>query len=52
VTILMLKDNWYGTPAEMPNPLITIATDNAAQIEALLKARGNKLWFCSPTADS
>ncbi len=39
-TILMLKDDWYGTPTEMPNPRITIATDNAREIAAALKGRG------------
>lgn len=39
-TILMLKENWYGTPTEMPNPRITIATDGAAEIAAALKDRG------------
>jgi catechol 2,3-dioxygenase-like lactoylglutathione lyase family enzyme len=39
-TILMLKDNWYGTPTDTPNPRITIATDDAMVIEAALKERG------------
>ena len=39
-TILMLKDDWYGTPTEVPNPRITIAVDHAANIEAALKKRG------------
>lgn len=75
-TILILKENWYGTPTQMPNPRITIATDGAAEIATALKDRGvviadpveayddgyyvgsfldsegNKLWFCSPIADS
>jgi len=39
-TILMLKDNWYGTPTATPNPRITIATENALQTEEALKQRG------------
>ena len=39
-TILMLKDNWYGTPTAEPNPRITIASDHAPDTEAALRARG------------
>lgn len=39
-TILLLKDSWYGTPTEMPNPRITIATDDAMAIESVLKEKG------------
>jgi catechol-2,3-dioxygenase len=39
-TILMLKENWYGTPTAVPNPRITIATGAALQTEAELRRRG------------
>lgn len=39
-TILMLKDDWYGTPTAVPNPRITLAVDDAAKIEAALEERG------------
>lgn len=39
-TILMLKDNWYGTPTASPNPRITIASTDARQTEAELQRRG------------
>lgn len=39
-TILLLKDDWYGAPTEMPNPRITIAVDDAARLEAMLRDRG------------
>jgi catechol-2,3-dioxygenase len=42
-TILMLKDDWYGAPTSLPNPRITIDTDHAKRIEAVLavlKERG------------
>lgn len=39
-TILMLKDNWYGTPTSEPNPRITFASDHAPDTEAALRARG------------
>jgi catechol 2,3-dioxygenase-like lactoylglutathione lyase family enzyme len=39
-TILMLKDDWYGAPTELPNPRITLAVDDAAKSEAALKERG------------
>lgn len=38
-TILMLKDDWYGTPTALPNPRITIAVDHAANIESALRER-------------
>jgi catechol 2,3-dioxygenase-like lactoylglutathione lyase family enzyme len=38
-TILMLKDDWYGTPTALPNPRITIAVDHASNMEAALKER-------------
>lgn len=39
-TILMLKDNWYGAPTASPNPRITIAVDDAPNLEAALKGKG------------
>ena len=39
-TILMLKDNWYGTPTPEPNPRVTIATENASQTEQALRGLG------------
>lgn len=39
-TILMLKPNWYAPPTDAPNPRVTIATENARQTEAALRARG------------
>lgn len=36
----MLKPDWYAPPTELPNPRITIATDDAPQTEAGLRARG------------
>jgi catechol 2,3-dioxygenase-like lactoylglutathione lyase family enzyme len=39
-TILMLKDNWYGTPTAEPNPRITIASDHAPDTEKTLRERG------------
>jgi hypothetical protein len=39
-TILMLKDDRYGSPTAMPNPRITIAVDHAANMAAALKERG------------
>ena len=38
--ILMLKDDWYGTPTNLPNPRITFAVDDAEKIETALKERG------------
>jgi Lactoylglutathione lyase and related lyases len=37
-TILMLKENWYGTPTTTPNPRITLATAYAPDTAAFLKA--------------
>jgi predicted enzyme related to lactoylglutathione lyase len=39
-TILMLKDDWYATPTDKPNPRITIATTDAPDTEKALRARG------------
>ena len=39
-TILMLKDDWYGAPTNLPNPRITFSVDDAAKIESELKERG------------
>jgi catechol 2,3-dioxygenase-like lactoylglutathione lyase family enzyme len=39
-TILMLKEDWYGTPTATPNPRITIASEQAVATEAELKRRG------------
>jgi catechol 2,3-dioxygenase-like lactoylglutathione lyase family enzyme len=39
-TILMLKDNWYGTPTAEPNPRLTIASDHAPDTEKALRERG------------
>ncbi|MCE9686286.1 VOC family protein [Shewanella sp. AS16] len=38
--ILMLKDDWYGTPTAEPNPRITLACDYAPDTAAFLQARG------------
>jgi hypothetical protein len=38
-TILMLKPNWYAPPTDKPNPRVTIATEDARQTEAALRAR-------------
>ncbi|ABL99317.1 VOC family protein [Shewanella amazonensis] len=37
--VLMLKDEWYGTPTSEPNPRITIECDHAPDTEAYLRAR-------------
>ncbi|HEY5891990.1 MAG TPA: VOC family protein [Chthoniobacterales bacterium] len=39
-TILMLKANWYAPPTQLPNPRITIATENARETERALLGRG------------
>jgi len=39
-TILMLKTGWYAPPTDMPNPRITLDTDDAHQTEEALRARG------------
>ena len=39
-TIVMLKDDWYGSPTVFPNPRITIAVDHAVNMAAALKQRG------------
>ncbi len=39
-TVLMLKENWYGSPTTDPNPRITLATAYAPDTEAYLKAHG------------
>lgn len=38
-TILMLKTDWYAPPTDMPNPRITLDTDDAHQTEEVLRAR-------------
>jgi catechol 2,3-dioxygenase-like lactoylglutathione lyase family enzyme len=38
-TILMLKDDWYGTPTALPNPRITISVDHASNMAAALTER-------------
>ena len=35
----MVKDDWYGVPSALLNPRITIAGDNATNMEAALKER-------------
>src|SRR4051812_1522128 len=42
-TILMLKENWYASPTESPNPRITIATDHAPDTETALKSRNVRI---------
>jgi len=36
-TVLMLKDNWYGTPTAEPNPRITLECVDARAMEAALR---------------
>lgn len=36
-TILMLKDDWYGTPTAEPNPRITLECADARATEAALR---------------
>ncbi len=38
--VLMLKENWYGTPTTDPNPRITLATAYAPDTEAFLREHG------------
>ena len=38
-TIFMLKENWYATPTQTPNPRITIATQSAPETEKALRSR-------------
>src|SRR5882762_200383 len=37
--IVMLKENWYATPTQAPNPRITIATESAPETEKALRSR-------------
>ncbi len=37
-TVLMLKENWYGSPTTDPNPRITLSTAYAPDTAAFLKA--------------
>lgn len=39
-TIIMLKDDFYALPTELPNPRITIAVTDALVTEKALKERG------------
>lgn len=39
-TILMLKDNFYAAPTELPNPRITISVIHAPDTGKSLSARG------------
>ncbi len=36
-TVLMLKDDWYGTPTAEPNPRITLECADARALEAALR---------------
>lgn len=36
-TVLMLKDDWYGTPTAEPNPRITLECADARATEAALR---------------
>lgn len=38
-TILMFKDDWYGTPTAEPNPRITLECADARAMEAALRRR-------------
>ena len=38
-TVLMLKDDWYGTPTAEPNPRITLKCADARATEAALRER-------------
>jgi catechol 2,3-dioxygenase-like lactoylglutathione lyase family enzyme len=37
---LMLKENWYASPTQEPNPRVTMETDDALQTERELSERG------------
>jgi predicted enzyme related to lactoylglutathione lyase len=39
-TVIMLKENFYASPTEMPNPRITIAVEHAPDTEKALSDRG------------
>ncbi len=39
-TVLMLKEDWYSPPTDMPNPRITIEVRHAPNTEKALRARG------------
>jgi catechol-2,3-dioxygenase len=39
-TVIMLKEDFYAPPTEMPNPRITIAVAHAPDTEKALKGRG------------
>lgn len=39
-TVLMLKDDFYASPTELPNPRITIAVEHAPDTEKALFGRG------------
>lgn len=40
IVLMLMPDDWYGTPTDMPNPRITIATANALDTEAALRELG------------
>ena len=39
-TVIMLKEDFYAPPTEMPNPRITIAVEHAPDTEKALKGSG------------
>jgi catechol 2,3-dioxygenase-like lactoylglutathione lyase family enzyme len=39
-TIIMPKQNWYGSPTAEPNPRITLLVENAVSLEEELRNRG------------
>ncbi len=39
-TIVILKAEWYAKPTAEPNPRVTVATENAREIERGLRSRG------------
>ena len=39
-TILMLKPDWDQSPAQNPNPRVTLETDDARETEKALRSRG------------
>ncbi|NMG00701.1 VOC family protein [Aromatoleum toluolicum] len=42
-TVLMLKDDWYGTPTAEPNPRITLECADARALEATLRGLDVKI---------
>jgi catechol 2,3-dioxygenase-like lactoylglutathione lyase family enzyme len=39
-TVILLKENWYAPPTELPNPRVTIETENALEVQKELRSRG------------